>query len=144
MAYAGHQNDHALGVNEYSDEKVTADHVSLDHVATTRRKREAPPLVRDLTPEDRQRLEKILIRKIDIRLMPMIILMYVLNYLDRNNIASARLAGLEDDLNLTSTQFNVCYHLMHLYKAQAEYNRHALASSSLAIYSCRVRLVSRY
>jgi MFS family permease len=30
---------------------------------------------------------------------------YILNYLDRNNIASARLAGLETDLKLTSSQY---------------------------------------
>lgn len=28
-----------------------------------------------------------------------------MNYLDRNNIAAARLAGLETDLNMTSTQY---------------------------------------
>ncbi|KAG9705521.1 hypothetical protein KCU73_g17890, partial [Aureobasidium melanogenum] len=33
------------------------------------------------------------------------VLMYILNYLDRNNIASARLAGLETDLALTSSQY---------------------------------------
>jgi hypothetical protein len=32
-------------------------------------------------------------------------LRYILNYLDRNNIASARLAGLETDLKLTSSQY---------------------------------------
>ena len=31
--------------------------------------------------------------------------MYIMNYLDRNNIAAARLAGLEDELNLSSTQY---------------------------------------
>ena len=40
----------------------------------------------------------------------MIILMYIMNYLDRNNIAAARLAGLQDDpskggLALTSPQY---------------------------------------
>ena len=32
--------------------------------------------------------------------------MYFLNYVDRNAIAQARLNGLEDDLNMTGTQFN--------------------------------------
>ena len=112
MAFAGHHNDHALGANEYSYEngKANTEHVShmtLEHVGTARRKREAPPLVRDLSHEDRCRLEQALVRKIDRRLLPMIVLMYILNYLDRNNIASARLAGLESDLKLSSVQFNV-------------------------------------
>lgn len=44
---------------------------------------EAPPLVRDLSPADRERLEKSLVRKIDFRLLPPVILMYIMNYLDR-------------------------------------------------------------
>lgn len=52
--------------------------------------KEAPAYVANLTPEERTKAEKALVRKIDIRLLPMIILMYILNYLDRNNIASAR------------------------------------------------------
>jgi hypothetical protein len=39
----------------------------------------------------------------------MIIIMYIMNYLDRNNIAAARLAGLEDDLKLTSVQYSVSH-----------------------------------
>lgn len=68
---------------------------------------EAPELVRNMTPEQRLTAETRLKRKIDMRLLPMIILMYIMNYLDRNNIAAARLAGLEDELHLTSVQFNV-------------------------------------
>lgn len=66
---------------------------------------EAPELVRNMSPEERAHAEKMLVRKIDFRLMPMLVLMYILNYLDRNNIASARLAGLETDLALTSSQY---------------------------------------
>lgn len=33
--------------------------------------------------------------------------MYILNYLDRNNIAAARLAGLEKDLNLHGSQYQL-------------------------------------
>jgi hypothetical protein len=39
--------------------------------------------------------------------LPMIILMYIMNYLDRNNIAAVRLAGLQADLNLSSVQYQV-------------------------------------
>ncbi|KAL8932488.1 MAG: hypothetical protein Q9211_006284, partial [Gyalolechia sp. 1 TL-2023] len=93
------------------DEKLEPEHVSetsLDAVtgnSSTRRRREAPPLVRDLAPEERARLEKVLVAKIDLHLLPMLIIMYLMNYLDRNNIAAARLAGLEEELNLTGTQY---------------------------------------
>lgn len=68
---------------------------------------EAPELIRDLSPEERAEVEKQLVRSIDLHLLPMVILMYIMNYLDRNNIASARLAGLQDDLSLTSVQYEV-------------------------------------
>ena len=60
---------------------------------------------RHLPDHERLQLEALLVRKIDLRLLPMVILMYILNYLDRNNIAAARLAGLESDLSLTGTQY---------------------------------------
>ncbi|KAI1344896.1 major facilitator superfamily domain-containing protein [Xylariaceae sp. FL0016] len=60
----------------------------------------APEIIARLTPEQRLELENRLRRKIDWRLLPMIILMYILNYIDRNNIAAAKLAGLPEDLHL--------------------------------------------
>lgn len=67
-----------------------------------------PASLRNMSQEERDHLELRMRRKIDYRLMPMMVLMYIMNYLDRNNIAAARLAGLEDELNLTSTQYQVC------------------------------------
>ncbi|KAL9046424.1 MAG: hypothetical protein Q9214_000736 [Letrouitia sp. 1 TL-2023] len=100
------------------DDKYIAEHasdISLENAVPTssvRRKREAPPLVRDLTPEEREHLEKRLVRKIDFCLLPMLIIMYLMNYLDRNNIAAARIAGLEDDLGLTGSQYLTCLSIL--------------------------------
>ena len=55
--------------------------------------------------DERAKLERKLVRKIDLRILPMIILMYILNYLDRNNIASARVQGLQADLQLSDVQY---------------------------------------
>ncbi|RDW79887.1 MFS general substrate transporter-45 [Coleophoma cylindrospora] len=74
-------------------------------VLTASRKFEPPELVRNMTPEMRIELEAKLKRKIDLRLLPMIVLMYIMNYLDRNNIAAARLAGMEKDLKLVGVQY---------------------------------------
>jgi hypothetical protein len=49
-----------------------------------------PESLRNISPEEHARLEKALIRKIDLRIMPMLVLMYILNYLDRNNIAAGK------------------------------------------------------
>ncbi|KAE9373598.1 putative MFS transporter [Stipitochalara longipes BDJ] len=48
---------------------------------------------------DRER-EEHLIRKIDFRLIPLVILMYLFSFLDRVNIGNARLYGLEKDLRM--------------------------------------------
>ncbi|KAK2597878.1 hypothetical protein N8I77_012633 [Diaporthe amygdali] len=65
----------------------------------------APQWIRDISPEELSNREKRLKRKIDFRLLPMVVIMYILNYLDRNNIATARLAGLEEDLHLVGNQY---------------------------------------
>lgn len=96
------------------DNKPAVDEIS-DEVAPAREpghgpahaKLQPPPLVAAMSHEYRAEAEAKLRRKIDTRLLPMIILMYIMNYLDRNNIAAVRLAGLQDDLNLTSTQYQV-------------------------------------
>ena len=98
------------------DDKLNVEHASddgsLEATPAIRRRREAPPLVKDLTAEERQGLELKLVRKIDIHLLPMLVIMYIMNYLDRNNIAAARLAGLEEELNLSSTQYLTCLSIL--------------------------------
>lgn len=88
-------------------QKDGVDAVDLVENAVPENSSRAPTLIRNLTPEERRKLEKSLMRKIDLRLLPMIIIMYILNFLDRNNIAAARLAGIEKDLKLTGSQFQV-------------------------------------
>jgi hypothetical protein len=50
---------------------------------------------------------KQLLRKVDLRLLPLLILMYLLNFLDRSNLAQARLGTLEEDLGMKGTDFNL-------------------------------------
>lgn len=52
-------------------------------------------------------IEKKLRRKIDFLIMPLVMLVYLMNYIDRNNYAAARLQGLEEDLNLVGNQYQV-------------------------------------
>ncbi|KAF8709595.1 MFS general substrate transporter, partial [Rhizoctonia solani] len=54
--------------------------------------------------EARRALERRLLRKLDLR-MSILIFIYILNYIDRNNAAAARLRGFEEDLGLTGKQF---------------------------------------
>ncbi|KAF9763240.1 hypothetical protein IL306_003209 [Fusarium sp. DS 682] len=56
--------------------------------------------------ENRAVKEKALVRRIDKRMMPLMMLLYILNYLDRNNIATARLGNFEKDIGLVAEQYN--------------------------------------
>lgn len=47
------------------------------------------------------------LRKVDIHLLPLLIIMYLLNFLDRNNLSQARLGTLEEDLGMKGTDFNL-------------------------------------
>ncbi|KAK9237053.1 major facilitator superfamily domain-containing protein [Lipomyces kononenkoae] len=57
-------------------------------------------------------MEKRLKLKIDIAILPAVILMYIMNYLDRNNIAAAKLGTMIEDLHLTSTQYSTCVSIL--------------------------------
>jgi hypothetical protein len=50
--------------------------------------------------------EKAVLRKMDIRLIPMLSLLYLLAFLDRGNIGNAKIEGLVDDLHMTGPQYN--------------------------------------
>ncbi|KAM0085596.1 hypothetical protein ACKRZS_002102 [Fusarium odoratissimum] len=56
--------------------------------------------------ENRDIKENALVRRIDKRMMPLMMLLYILNYLDRNNIATARLGNFEEDIGLVAEQYN--------------------------------------
>ncbi|BEJ12040.1 hypothetical protein CspHIS471_0205000 [Cutaneotrichosporon sp. HIS471] len=63
---------------------------------------EAPYVYRPGTEE-----ERLLVRKIDIRLFPMLWVMFCMNYLDRTNIGNAKVGGMAHDLKLTSSQYSL-------------------------------------
>lgn len=57
-------------------------------------------------PEWHKQISKKLLLKIDLHLLPWIVLMYLTNFLDRTALAQARLGTLEKDLRLKGTNFN--------------------------------------
>ncbi|KAF2184062.1 MFS general substrate transporter [Zopfia rhizophila CBS 207.26] len=50
--------------------------------------------------------EKRILRKMDLRLIPMLALLYLLSFLDRGNIGNAKIEGLVEDLGMTGPQYN--------------------------------------
>ncbi|KAK1657107.1 major facilitator superfamily domain-containing protein [Colletotrichum godetiae] len=59
------------------------------------------------SPEERAERERKLVRKIDWRLLPILIVMYILNYVDRNAVPHARVQGLEKDLGMSGYKYNI-------------------------------------
>ncbi|KAF2025883.1 MFS transporter [Setomelanomma holmii] len=49
--------------------------------------------------------EKRLLRKLDLRLLPAVSILYLLSFLDRSNVANARIEGLTTDLKMTGNQY---------------------------------------
>ncbi|KAJ0353379.1 hypothetical protein COL154_012185 [Colletotrichum chrysophilum] len=93
-----------------------------------------------MSEEEYAAVEKSLTRKLDFTLVPVVWILYLFNYLDRNNIAQARLSTFEKDLGLTGNQFNVAvsilnigYMLMQL--PSCWYPRKELAFRTAILYS---------
>jgi MFS family permease len=64
-----------------------------------------PASLASLTQDEIGTLNKKLVRKIDLVILPIISILYILNYIDRQNLAAAKLHGITDDLNMTTQQF---------------------------------------
>ena len=63
--------------------------------------------------EDAKAARRLLI-KCDLRLIPILGCLYLVSFLDRSNIANARLFGLEDSLNMPDNGFNTCLWIFYL------------------------------
>lgn len=55
-------------------------------------------------PDERK---KKILRKVDLRLVPMLVLLYLIAYLDKTNIGNAKIEGMTEDLSLKGIQYNV-------------------------------------
>ncbi|EMR71852.1 putative mfs transporter protein [Eutypa lata UCREL1] len=77
--------------------EVGADGTAIDYAA----------IVTAWSSEERAEREKKFLRKIDYRLLPILIVMYVLNYIDRNALPQARIQGIEKDIGLVGVEYNI-------------------------------------
>ena len=64
-----------------------------------------PESLRELSSEELARLNKKLVRKMDLVILPIIGILYILNYIDRQNLSAAKLQGITDDLHMSTQQF---------------------------------------
>lgn len=63
---------------------------------------------------------KKLLRKIDLRLLPIFTILYLLSFLDRGNIGNAKIEGLANDLNLHGNQYNLCLTIFFIFYSAME------------------------
>ncbi|KIW96576.1 uncharacterized protein Z519_01967 [Cladophialophora bantiana CBS 173.52] len=59
-----------------------------------------------LSEEERKHIDRKLLWKLDIQLIPWLCLLYLISFLDRTNIGNAKIDGLQEDLNLTNNEYN--------------------------------------
>lgn len=80
-----------------STSKQTIEHPEIDHAA-----------------------EKKLVRKLDLYIVPIIMLLYLFSFLDRVNIGNARLYGMEEDLGLHGNQYQTAVSILFVTYLVAE------------------------
>ncbi|KAK8180316.1 major facilitator superfamily domain-containing protein [Phyllosticta capitalensis] len=59
-----------------------------------------------LSDEERAAIDRKLLWKLDLKLIPWLCFLYLISFLDRTNIGNAKIDGLIDDLNMTAGQYN--------------------------------------
>ncbi|KAK4056022.1 hypothetical protein OIO90_003017 [Microbotryomycetes sp. JL221] len=82
-----------------SSEKLDLVKQEVAHVEQAQNGFQRPAVIFSGKDEDR------LYRKLDLRILPVLAVLYLLSFLDRGNIGNARLAGLEADLGMSPSDY---------------------------------------
>ena len=81
------------------------EHVEISDDKTTTQVSGLPEILRQYTESELKAMEKSIVRRLDIRTLPILVILFIVNILDRNTIANARLGGLEAELGMSDTQY---------------------------------------
>lgn len=71
-----------------------------------------PPSLAALSEREYKKLGRWATAKMDMLIMPILVVMYILNYLDRQSIASAKLANIEEELGLSGVQYQTAVSIL--------------------------------
>ncbi|KAI0884330.1 major facilitator superfamily domain-containing protein [Annulohypoxylon maeteangense] len=66
---------------------------------------EKPESIRDMSAEEIRKLEIKMVRKMDLVIMPIMGILYILNYVDRSALAATKVYGIMEDLGMSTTDF---------------------------------------
>jgi hypothetical protein len=84
-------------------------------------------------------LEKKIVRRLDMTLMPCVWCLYFFNYLDRASIGQARLSTFEEDLNLSGSNFSSAVSILSLGYGKAYPFKARIQSLKCEHYADRLR-----
>jgi MFS family permease len=87
----------------YTDDNVSSAEGQVDVADAVYRR--MPESIRNLSDDEVKSINKKLVRKVDLFVLPTIGILYILNYIDRQNLAAAKLQGIMEDLNMSTEQF---------------------------------------
>ena len=59
-------------------------------------------------------LERKIIMKTDLHVLPILFLLFLVSFIDRTNIGNAKIAGLTDDLHMVGNQYNIAVFVFNI------------------------------
>ncbi|KAI5456668.1 major facilitator superfamily domain-containing protein [Mariannaea sp. PMI_226] len=84
------------------EQKLTSDAVSALHIEGDKGVSESEEIPNYDEAETRR-----ILRKVDYRIVPALAVMYLISFIDRSNIGNAKVAGMNEDLGLSGSQYNI-------------------------------------
>jgi len=93
-----------------------------------------------MSSEEKAKYEKKLLRKVDLRVIPWLTLLYLISFLDRTNIGNAKLQGVSPGPNLTPTCSSnkiSTFQILNMPYACLHFSLHMDCSRSLQIFFSR-------
>lgn len=61
-----------------------------------------------ITPEERKALTRRILFKLDVRIIPIMALLFLCSFLDRTNVGNAKVYYMEKDINISDHQYDTC------------------------------------
>ncbi|KAK4541320.1 hypothetical protein LTR36_008078 [Oleoguttula mirabilis] len=101
---------------------------------------ELPASLAGLSDDEIKKLGVKTTTKLDLVIMPALVILYILNYLDRQNVAASKLANIMKDLDMTVQQYNTAVSILFagysaFYYLSMFYNRKQIAFRTAVLYS---------
>jgi hypothetical protein len=94
------EKGHAHHVDDYNQEKPTTEFVEHADASSSSRRDSSI-----LEVHDDPKLTRRLLWKLDLRILPMLALLFLFSFLDRTSIGNAKVLGLNADLGLSSGEY---------------------------------------